>query len=436
MNETSIKNKKMKLTQILHRPITLEDFKNIGNKILNNFLWVYIIANILYILVGSYLCNAGTMHLLAFSIGEILLMLLNVVSIIILLIKGKYKKSPIHLCILAILVFSVISTIFARIYKVAILGFDNRYEGLLVICYYLSLTFLTTLLDKKYKKIIANCIVITGLIQSIYGICQTYNFPFVHNQMKGIAQGFVTNPNFYGTYMILCLSYALGLYIDETKKIKNIIYIIFSVILTVGVLISNAMSSVVGLMAVLLYILIYCIKKKKILKIIATIIIVIVSVIITTNLGKTNVIKDVQTTSQEAMQVAKGNAQNSFGSGRMYIWKETLKIVPKYFWFGAGIDNLYYAFGVEPLKMENIDIAVDKAHNEYLQILVTEGIFTLISYIMLYFVVLKNGIKQSFKDDKIYLILPIIGYLIQAFFNISVIEVAPIFYIALGLADK
>jgi hypothetical protein len=41
--------------------------------------------------------------------------------------------------------------------------------------------------------------------------------------------------------------------------------------------------------------------------------------------------------------------------------------------------------------------------------------------------------KDNKKNKEIYLILPIIGYLVQAQFNISVIEVAPFFYIGLGL---
>lgn len=75
----------------------------------------------------------------------------------------------------------------------------------------------------------------------------------------------------------------------------------------------------------------------------------------------------------------------------------------------------------------------DKAHNEYLQILVTEGIFCFLSYIALYGIIFFYGVKNSIKNKELYLILPIIGYIVQAFFNISVIEVAPIFYMTLGL---
>lgn len=421
--------------EILHRQITIQDLKKIWSIITANALWMYIIVNIIYILVGSYFYIAGKMHMETFAIGEILLMVLNVIAIIILIINGKYKKSSMHFCILSILIFTIISTMFSRIHKVALFGLAFRYEGLLGICYYLSLTFLASLLDKKYKKIIINSILVTGLIQSIYALCQVYGVPNIYNPMKHIAQGFISNPNFFGTYMLICLSYALGLYINAKKIILKIIYIVASIILTIGLLISNTMSAIVGLMFVLLYILIYCIKKRQLLKLIITILIVVVSTIITNNIGKTNVIKDIETTTKETVQIANGNTNENFGSGRMAIWKETLKIVPKYFWFGVGPDNFYYAFGVEPLKIGITQIAVDKAHNEYLNTLVTQGIFTLISYIALYLIVLKNGIKLSFKDEQVYLILPIIGYLIQAFFNISVIEVAPLFYIALGLCN-
>ena len=39
---------------------------------------------------------------------------------------------------------------------------------------------------------------------------------------------FTNNPNFLGTYMLLCLSYSFGLYIDSTKKIRSIIYFLLS----------------------------------------------------------------------------------------------------------------------------------------------------------------------------------------------------------------
>jgi putative inorganic carbon (HCO3(-)) transporter len=66
--------------------------------------------------------------------------------------------------------------------------------------------------------------------------------------------------------------------------------------------------------------------------------------------------------------------------------------------------------------------------------LITQGIFSLIAYLSLYGTIIIKKIKS--KEKNIYLILPIIGYLTQAFFNISVIEVAPFFYISLGILNS
>ena len=72
----------------------------------------------------------------------------------------------------------------------------------------------------------------------------------------------------------------------------------------------------------------------------------------------------------------------------------------------------------------------------HLQTLVTQGIFALISYLALYGYISIKGIKSCFKNKETYLILPVLGYLVHAFFAFSVIELAPIFYMALGLCYK
>ena len=41
----------------------------------------------------------------------------------------------------------------------------------------------------------------------------------------------------------------------------------------------------------------------------------------------------------------KGDVKDNFGTGRIYIWKNTLKVVPENMENGVGIDNFYYAFG-------------------------------------------------------------------------------------------
>ena len=156
---------------------------------------------------------------------------------------------------------------------------------------------------------------------------------------------------------------------------------------------------------------------------------------LTVCIKKTTLVNDVIKIGKEATEVAKGNFDDSFGTKRMFIWKETLKIVPNHLWHGVGIDSFHKAFNGSFLVrfVGTKGKIYDKAHNEYLQTLVTQGIFALVSYLFVYGYIVFKGTKNAFKNKQIYLVLPVIGYLVQAFFNISTIEVAPIFYMALGL---
>lgn len=79
----------------------------------------------------------------------------------------------------------------------------------------------------------------------------------------------------------------------------------------------------------------------------------------------------------------------------------------------------------------------DKAHNEYLQIAVTLGIPALILYVVFLSMIIFPNLKNIFKQKSIFIMLSIIGsYLVQAFFNISTIGIAPMFWFALGIMDN
>lgn len=419
--------KENKTNNILKKEITKKDILEFFK---NNWLNIYIIINILYIFIGSFLVRNYNMFFSDFSTGYFRLFILNVVVIIILFLVKKYKKDISHIFMALAIIFGVISVIFAKNQHVALVGFMDRWEGLLVILYYITIMFLSSFVDNKYKKTIIYFILASGLIQTIIGILQVYNVPNIPKTRHNSATGFIQNPNFFGSYIILNIGYAIGLYIEEKSAKKQITYILLIAIFMIGLLISNTMSAVVGLAFIMIFALVYCVKNKIISKFFITLTIIICSTVLVTALGKTNLLKDTYKTMQDAAELANGNAEDGLGSGRMLIWKKCIKVAPKYLLHGVGVDNFYYAF-----EEEGGPEGFDKAHNEYLQLLITQGIFCLITYLTLYMIILKRGIKNSFKNQNIYLVLPVIGYLIQAFFNISVIEVAPLFFITLGLCN-
>ena len=302
----------------------------------------------------------------------------------------------------------------------------------------------------NYKKIIIYSILGIGAIQCVYAILQIYDvkhiYRMVHTRatkemtstglrnIKEIwATGFITNPNFFGSYMVLCVAYSLGLYLNEKNIRKKIVFIFFSALFIVGVLISNTTSCALATVIALIGLIVHCIRNKNYKEIITIIVVAISMTVLVSSLGKTSLIGDSKIAGQEGAEIVKGNSQTTFGNNRFYIWKNVFKIVPDNIINGVGIDNFYYAFDGKALVTEHGDVFYDKVHNEYLQILIAEGLPCLLAYLAFIFFICLRGFKDYLKTNKVFLLLPILAYLIQAFFNISVIEVAPFFYIGLGL---
>ena len=395
---------------------------------------VYIIVNVLYIFVGSYLFTIKKISYSMFSKVYIILLITNILLIISKIIIKKIKKQKlvfniVDISTILIIIFGVISTIFAIKPKVALYGFYNRYEGIFQICYYITLMTVCTFTKESKKKYITYIILITGLVQLVYAVLQVTdigNITRIHNEDEIWTTGFTKNPNFFGAYMLMCSLSSIGLYIHEKKLKAKLIYLLLIFFFTIGILIASALSCLIGLVICTIYLAIKLFKTKRIKEFIIIVITLSLAVVLINMAGLSTLKKDIQTTQTETKEILKGNIKDTYGTKRVYIWKHTLKIVPKNIIHGVGIDNYPYAFNGRPLVRKNI--YYDKTHNEYLQTLVTGGIFYLLSYLGLYIIAIKNGIK-----NKKYYLLPVIGYLIQAFFNISVIEVAPFFYINLGL---
>ena len=407
--------------------------------IYNHLICGFVLINIAFVLLTSYFYVKQISSYHNNSKLYIVFLVLNILMIIAHIIFKKLKKEPFNfkiydLFFIFILAFSLLSAILSINTESAFFGFKGRYEGFFQIMYYFSLFFLASFLNKNEKKIIAIAIMLSGLIEVIYAhfqVFKLFNVFVMYHHKKPWATGFVTNPNFFGSLSVLSLCIAISLFFDVEKKyLKTILGVLIAILMS-GLLISDTLSALIGLIVAMMYLIFFAIKNKKIKLLIITIIVLAVMTGLQTGLGKTNLLKDLVKTKNQSIEIAKGNVKDNYGSNRMFIWKNTLKIVPDNLHYGVGIDNFYYAFGDKPLVMKGWFF--DKAHNEYLQILICEGIHALTAYLLFFGSIFLIGVKDSLKNKKLLFILPVIAYLVQAFFNISVIEVSPFFYAFLGL---
>ena len=397
-------------------------------KLKNNILNLYVIFNILFIMFVMFLKEFEITEYISIMYGQITFLIINVIIILYHLSKRKFKLEKYDIFLLILIVFSGISCIFAKDFETAIFGNEYRHEGLLALLYYYSLFEIASFLRKKDQRIILYVMLFFGLISIVvaffeYSEYNKYIWKTDRFQQNHIF-GLTTNSNFLSTKLLLCTLCCFVLYIKENKVWQLILYLVFMYFL----LLTNCLSGFVGYICASILFLILNIKKfKKILLIIG---ITLLTVFITNHFGMSSIGSDTISMFKEVKEISTGNLDESYGTNRMHIWKETIKIVPKNIYFGVGIDNFLNAFGEEPLRSER-GRKIDKAHNEYLQILVTEGIFALIAYLIFIIAVCLKGLRTK----SLYLI-PVFGYLVQAFFNISVIEVAPLLYILMGFMAK
>ncbi len=140
----------------------------------------------------------------------------------------------------------------------------------------------------------------------------------------------------------------------------------------------------------------------------------------------------------EMHELLHGNFDDEFGTYRVFLWKRTANLIPQFPILGSGPDT----FAVRFMAKYTADIAAigpvtinDTAANVYLTMIINIGIVGLINYLAFLFFQLKNGIKKMNSYSSI-LLIAILCYLIQDFFNLWLVIVTPIFWLLMALHYK
>ncbi len=134
-----------------------------------------------------------------------------------------------------------------------------------------------------------------------------------------------------------------------------------------------------------------------------------------------------------------GNVEAT-GSYRFFIWKRVVKLIAMKPWFGHGIEHLQYVFNNyfrdDIFRIMGGPKFIERAHNEYLHIAVSSGIPATLTYISFVVLAVRKGIARIVQE-KNTMLLPFLaavcGYLLQALFANSIVSVAYIYWIFLGI---
>lgn len=341
-----------------------------------------------------------------------------------------------------LLVFAALSVTFSGNPYQSVHGSSARCEGLFMLHSYYLFFYLARLVeDPRLRRGVVYVFLGVQTVHCLYGLNQQYHFiqggfDYYFYAISGLAG----NPNFMGTLTVMASALALGLLIYSGKVRDKAICLVLLGVFLATLLLTKTLSAVVGFWGMVLVGLGYLNRKrwKWFLAILAGGAVLFGGLLLLTNGTGNNFLSSdlAELAGQLPTLAAEGLTDPAIGSGRLYLWNNCFQLFLRHPLTGVGIDNLQVPY------YENFGLLLgqyaDKCHNELLQVLVTMGIGAFGCYLAFYGFLFRDlgkrlGEEKSVPPLEAALLLCLTGYLIQGCFNISVIDVAPYFWMLCGL---
>ncbi len=323
--------------------------------------------------------------------------------------KFQFRWGILEILIILYLLANIISTFLSISPTLSIFGLYRRYDGINTLACYILIFFITANIDKP--KSIIYAILIAGFISAFYGILQRFGVFIIPSGFGSERPcGFFGNPNFLSGYLLLVFPISLCLWLKE----KRYIYGILSITIVLCILFTKTRGAFIGLIGELIFLSILF-RRREIFYFLGIFLLIFLSFGIP-------VIKRLP----------------SPDIARIGLWKGAFSVFLKHPVFGTGPECLNQAFAknvpdefVEEYK--GAFVFADKAHNEFLDILATRGMVIFILWIFILAYVFKIGFFCKDKVWTIPILSSMVGYLIQAQFNLSYFSMTHLLWVMIGL---
>ncbi|MBD2866179.1 O-antigen ligase family protein [Paenibacillus oceani] len=396
-----------------------------------------------------YYTNVKAYYLIGFSI---------LLCALISLFSDKRKISNVQLeqlgkaewLLLLLLLLVGVSTV--QSLQISLVGYLTEHNGILVMFSYALLFMIASrFVHPDWHQKIINFLAISASLCSVYGIAQHYGTNLLSQDIvmdyayKNRSFSFFDNPDYFGAFLVLAVIMVFTLYLAADKRINELLYLFILCLLGVALLGSETRSAWLGSLIGLLMLSVLVAWKRKDLwkKWIAVFIVIILTFVVMNIFSQQDYLARAKSIVEDVHKIATNVDSNTAGATRWYIWKITLPLIKEYFWFGSGPNTFHLVFhpGIDPDFWKYLSGGpIYDVNNDYLHIALTLGVPALMVYLLFLAVILYNGFHSAkvLSGERQIIaygcLAAITGYLVQAFFNISVVSVAPYFWIILGIS--
>ena len=309
--------------------------------------------------------------------------------------------------------------------------------------------------SKKLRKMVLATFVGLALFESVIGILQTLGVQIQPMLFAKTSNEFVyvltQNTNIYGALCILFAGAIAGSFVFTTNRVHKIILGILFVPCIYCSYYTMSRLSWLGVMVMMCFLLVSILimkarnkgdaRYKGYLKSLGILFaILVVTAVSCYFLNVSESMARFQQTTEEISSAEGGNV-SEIGSGRGVIWGFCFEALPRHWVTGVGLDNLYQCY-IENHKWIQGMYYSNQAHNEYLQVLTTQGVFAFINYMAMLVLsgvfavrrVLFNDDDEDRKITWIYLGM-FAGFVVAMFFLFRTFTVEPYFCAVIGLMN-
>ena len=351
----------------------------------------------------------------------IFLAILSLITAALLFLKQLKLNQSVYRQLLIFLLFALVSTLLSADILNAWGGSDIRFTGLstYIFC---AVMFVAASKINDSGKILKAMVIVAALV-SVTAILQHFGINIVpHEAFREHFHSYGTlgNPNFLGTYTVFIMPASIMLYFNE----KHIRWLIVSALIFAALLTSMTRGAWLAFAVIFMIIVYYVWKNPQLKNYLFKLAIVLLAVFFFISFTNNQLVFKRSATVSSEIEAAL-ELDDSAGSNRVLIWKETLKRIPQAWAFGVGPDSLRI-----PMAQ---NYSEDKAFNIFLEIAATMGLFALIAYLVFLYYCLRERRRDWLGTTFAFMVL---AYLLQGQFNIDVIMNLPLFWITLGLMQS
>jgi len=363
--------------------------------------------------------------------------------------KGMVKAVPksVLYAASALCLWWILSTFFAFHKPTALHGAYGRYNGLWNHLLFLLLFFMTASMPMEAKRLkrILRLFVLALIPVSLYAIFQALKIDPVHWYAFDRPGSTIGQPVILAGLANLAAPFALMFFFNQKGKIKKslwgAVFLVFFTVIIITLSRGVWLAAIISLSIFSLMIIkIKNVPWKKTTAFVTGAIVLVTVLVYLSTVSFHPVIKKIKSFAQLKQDVAV--------QSRIYYYDAALRVIKNHPVFGVGFENFsivypkYRTPGKNPEETEIFrDVLPTKVHNGYLQTAATNGIPTLIFYLVLVgliLVLMKKKFKSSADKSTRFISAAfwaaLVGYLIQDISGWNEIVLTAFFWIVLGLS--